>query len=139
MNDYSFEKLEVYIQARELRKKLYKLIKILPEEEKYNITSQIRRAALSLTNNIAEGHGRYHYQENIQFLRQSRGSLEELIDDINACIDEKYDDEVKLNNLKEESYTLLKKMNSYIKYLRIKKDGENQLTTHQLTTHQLTN
>ncbi|MBL7075794.1 four helix bundle protein [candidate division KSB1 bacterium] len=41
------------------------LIKILPEEEKYNLKSQMRRAKLSVTNNIAEGYGRYHYQENI--------------------------------------------------------------------------
>jgi four helix bundle protein len=50
----------------------------------------MRRAALSLTNNIAEGHGRYFFQENIQFCRISRGSLMELIDDLNTCIDEKY-------------------------------------------------
>ncbi len=124
MNEYSFEKLEVYILAREFRKKIYKPIKELPEDEKYNLISQMRKAALSLTNNIAEGHGRYHYQENIQFLRQSRGSLEELIDDINACIDERYADENKLNNLKEEAYGLLKKINGYIKYLRIRKEEE---------------
>jgi four helix bundle protein len=56
--------------------------KKLPTEEKYNVISQMRRAALSVTNNIAEGHGRYHFQENIQFLRQSRGSLDELLDDL---------------------------------------------------------
>ena len=83
----------------------------------------MRKAAVSLANNIAEGHGRFHYQENIQFLRQSRGS-EELIDDINVCIDEKYADEAKLNSLKEDAYGLLKKINGYIKYLRIKKEEE---------------
>ncbi|KKK46622.1 hypothetical protein LCGC14_3163390, partial [marine sediment metagenome] len=82
MNEYSFEKLEVYNLAREYRKKIYKLTYRLPKEEKYNLINQIRRAAVSLTNKIAEGHGRYHYQENIQFLRQSRGSLEELLDDL---------------------------------------------------------
>lgn len=78
----------------------------------------MRRAAVSLTNGIAEGHGRFHYQENIQFLRQSRGSLKELIDDINVCIDENYYDSKRLNNLKQEGYELLKKLNGYIKYLR---------------------
>ena len=94
MSEYGFEKLDVYILAREFRKKIYKLIKELPENEKYNLVSQMQRAALSLTNNIAEGHGRYHYQENIQFLRQGRGPLEELIDDINICLDEKYVGEI---------------------------------------------
>lgn len=130
MNEYSFEKLEVYILARKFRKKIYKLTKELPEGERYNLISQMCKAAVSLTNNIAEGHGRFHYQENIQFLRQSRGSLEELIDDINVCIDEQYADEAKLDSLKEDAYELLKKINGYIKYLRIKKEEEqiNQLT-----------
>ena len=117
-NFKTFEDLDVYKMAREFRKKMYKLTKELPEEEKYNLISQIRKAAVSLTNNIAEGHGRFHYQENIQFLRQSRGSLEELIDDINVCIDERYAEGSRLNSLKEEGYELLKKINGYIKYLR---------------------
>ena len=62
----------------------------------------MRRASLSLTNNIAEGHGRYHFQENIQFCRISRGSLMELIDDLNTCIDEKYSEQSYLEQLKGE-------------------------------------
>ncbi len=103
---------------------MYKLAKFLPDEEKYNLVSQIRRAAVSLTNNIAEGHGRFHYQENIQFLRQARGSLEELFDDINICIDEKYGDGNSLNQLKIEGYDLLKKLNGYVKYLKKRKAEE---------------
>ena len=120
MNEYSFEKLEVYNLAREYRKKIYRLTHRLPKEEKYNLINQIRRAAVSLTNNIAEGHGRYHYQENIQFLRQSRGSLEELLDDLNICIDENYIDKNYIDELKEEGYAFIKKLNGYIKYLRNK-------------------
>jgi four helix bundle protein len=129
MNAYSFENLEVYKMARHYRIKMYKLARNLPEHEKFNLTSQIRRAALSLTNNIAEGHGRYHWQENMQYVRQSRGSLQELIDDLNTCMDEKYMDENLLNELKTEGYDLLKKLNGYIKYLRERKAAEiNQLT-----------
>jgi len=121
-NFKTFEDLEVYKSAVDFRKEIYKICKELPEEEKFNLINQMRRAALSLTNNIAEGHGRYHYQENIQFLRQSRGSLEELIDDINLCLQEKYSEEAKLNTLKNVGFELLKKLNSYIKYLRLKKE-----------------
>jgi len=113
----TFEDLEIYKAAREFRKKIYSLAKQLPEYEKYNLANQMLRAAVSLTNGIAEGHGRFHYQENIQFLRQSRGSLKELIDDINVCIDENYADLNRLNDLKKEGYELLKKLNGYIKYL----------------------
>jgi len=118
----TFEDLEIYKAAREFRKKIYSLAKKLPEYEKYNLAGQMRRAAVSLTNCIAEGHGRFHYQENIQFLRQSRGSLEEIIDDINVCIDESYADLERLNKLKQEGYIVLKRLNGYIKYLRKCKD-----------------
>ncbi|MFH0732522.1 MAG: four helix bundle protein [Candidatus Omnitrophota bacterium] len=121
MNEYSFERLDAYNLAREYRKKIYKLTNKLPKEEEYNLIRQMRRAAVSLTNNIAEGHGRYHYQENIQFLRQSRGSLEELIDDLNICVDESYIDTDCIEKLKHEGYMVLKKLNGYIKYIKGKK------------------
>ena len=133
MNEYSFEKLEVYKLAREYRRKIYRLTYKLPKEEQYNLIIQMRKAAVSLTNNnIAEGHGRYHYQENIQFLRQSRGSLEELLDDLNVCIDENYADKDYIEGLKQECYNLIKKINGYIKYLKDRKLSKpiNQLTTH---------
>ena len=114
----SFEDLEVYKAAREFRKKIYKLIKELPPEEKYNLAGQMRRSSLSLTNNIGEGHGRYHFQENIQFCRISRGSLMELIDDLNTCIDEKYFQLGYLEELKTEGYTVNKMLNGYIAYLK---------------------
>ena len=127
MNAYSFENLEVYKAARRYRVKIYRLTGQLPEYEKFNLISQMRRAALSLTNNIAEGHGRYHWQENIQFVRQSRGSLEELLDDLNTCLDEKYAEETLLEGLKTEGYELLKKTNGYIKYLKERKALEGQI------------
>lgn len=123
---YGFEDLEVYQTAREFRKKMYAIARNLPSEEKFNLSSQLRRAALSVTNNIAEGHGRFHYLENIHFLLQSRGSLQELIDDIIACEDEKYCPETNLELLKDEAYVLLRSLNGYIAYLRKKKLGENE-------------
>jgi len=122
----SFEDLEVYKAAREYRKKIYQLIKELPAEEKYNLAGQMRRAALSLTNNIAEGHGRYHFQENIQFCRISRGSLMELIDDLNACIDEKYSSVDYLEELKKEGYKINKMLNGYIAYLKKRRNEKSE-------------
>lgn len=121
---YSFENLEVYKRSREFRKKIYRLVSKLPAEEKFNLATQMRRAALSLTNNIAEGHGRFHYQETIQFFRHSRGSLEELLDDLNTCIDEHYDDEAHLLLLKEEGEQILHLLNGYIAYLRRSKNKD---------------
>ena len=53
------------------------------------------------------GHGRWHYQENIQFCRISRGSTEELIDDFNTCIDEEYGDFAYVMEMKKEAYALI--------------------------------
>jgi len=121
MSGYSFEDLEVYKAARDFRKKIYQLIKRLPAEEKHDLVGQMRRAATSLTNNIAEGHGRFHYQENIQFLRQARGSLEELLDDLNIYLDETYIPETEIDILKKEGFELLHQINGYVAYLRKRK------------------
>src|SRR5689334_2419150 len=86
----TFEDLEVYQVAREFRKAMYRVNRRLPAFERFELASQIRPAAVSLTNNIAEGHGRYHYLEHIKFTLQARGSLQELIDDLNVCEDESY-------------------------------------------------
>jgi four helix bundle protein len=63
----TFEDLVVYQVAREFRKAMYRVARQLPDVEKFVLASQMRRAALSLTNNIAEGHGRYHYLDQIKF------------------------------------------------------------------------
>ena len=114
----TFEDLQVYKMARNFSRSISKLIKKLPEYEEYNLKGQMRRAKLSVTNNIAEGFGRYHHQENMQFCRQSRGSICELIDDFNECCDEKYIDMTYCLELKKEAYTLLKILNSYIAGIR---------------------
>jgi four helix bundle protein len=100
------------------------LVAALPEAEKYNLVGQMRRAVTSLTNNIAEGHGRYHYRENIQFCRLSRGSLAELIDDLNICIDEKYFPEDHLLALREEAFDITRHLNGYIAFLKKRKEED---------------
>ena len=110
----SFEDLEVYRQARLLRQKVFAVIKNFPTEEKFALSSQMRRAAISLTNNIAEGFGRFHYRENMQFCRQSRGSLFELLNDLNICEDEKYLTQEQVQEIKENAFFVLKLLNGYI-------------------------
>ena len=110
----SFEDLYVYRLARDFGKSMTELARRLPTDERFNLSIQIRRAALSVTNNIAEGMGRYHYQENIQFCRQSRGSITELIDDLNACFDEGYIDRSTCEEYKTRAYELIKVLNSYV-------------------------
>lgn len=78
MKARDFDELEVYRLSLNLADWVYEITNGFPEEEKYNAISQLRRAATSIGANIAEGFGRYHYKENIQFSRQARGSLSEM-------------------------------------------------------------
>jgi four helix bundle protein len=120
---FRLDDFELYKIAREFRKRVYLLVKQLPSAEKYALANQVRRAAVSVSNNIAEGHGRWHYQENIQFCRMSRGSVDELVDDFNTCQDEMYGDQTLVIQLKLEAYELIRRLNGYIAYLRKTKQG----------------
>ncbi len=114
----TFEDLEVYKVAREFRKAMYAVNRRLPDFEKYELGSQIRRASASLTNNMAEGHGRFHYPDQIRFFLHSRGSLEELVDDLNICLGERYLSREEVAKLKEQARGVLILINGYLRYLR---------------------
>ena len=120
----TFEDLEVYKAAREFRKKMYGVARRLPDFEKFGLASQIRRAAVSLTNNMAEGHGRYHFADQVRFFLGSRGSLQELVDDINVCNDEKYLEGDEITELKGEAWRVLGLINGYLRYLRDRKAND---------------
>lgn len=78
-----FTTLDAWKKARKVKLFFYRdVLPRLPKEEKYDLGSQIRRASVSTTQNIAEGYGRFHFQEGMQFYRVSRGSLYELKDAI---------------------------------------------------------
>ena len=119
----TFEDLEVYKKARQFRKSMYGVTRKLPDFEKYELSSQIRRASVSLTNNIAEGHGRYHYLEQLKFLFQARGSLQELIDDLNVCEDEQYLPKSEVFDLKNQAKEVQRLISGYARYLRDRKFG----------------
>ena len=120
----TFEDLEVYKAAREFRKKMYGVARRLPDFEKFGLASQIRRAAVSLTNNMAEGHGRYHFADQVRFFLGSLGSLQELVDDINVCNDEKYLEGDEITELKGEAWRVLGLINGYLRYLRDRKAND---------------
>ncbi len=71
----SFEELNCWKEAVLLRKELKPIIENFPKHEEYKLKDQMVRCLRSVTNNIAEGYGRFNYQENIHFCRISRGSL----------------------------------------------------------------
>jgi four helix bundle protein len=119
----TFEDLEVYQVAREFRKAMCRVNRQLPSFEKFELGSQIRRASMSLTNNIAEGHGRFHHLEQIKFCLNSRDSLEELLDDLNICDDESYLASAQIAPLKQQGWRVHQLLNGYIRWLRERKQG----------------
>jgi len=102
---------------------MYQANRRLPAFEKFELGSQIRRAAVSLTNNIAEGHGRFHYLEQIKFCLNARGSLEELLDDLNVCQDESNLPVAEIAPLKQQGWRVHQLLNGYMRWLRAQKQG----------------
>jgi four helix bundle protein len=110
-----FKDLDVWQVARELRSELYKIAGSLPDVEKFALASQIRRAACSVTANIAEGFGRFSYQENAQFCRQARGSLFELRDHLTTCVDQNYIGRKEGENLDNAAQRVAQILNGYLR------------------------
>ena len=113
----NFEDLDCWKVCREVQCEVSQLIKRLPKAEKYALAENMKRAARSTTRNIAEGFGRHHHQENLQFCRISRGSLYELLDDLITVLAEGYilADEYKRIRKSIERAILI--LNGYIRYL----------------------
>lgn len=82
-----FTDLIAWTLGRELRRMVYEATRRFPADERHVLTSQLRRAAVSVTANIAEGYGRFSYQENMQFCRHARASAYELRDHLTTALD----------------------------------------------------
>lgn len=118
---YKLPELETYKTARTFRIDVTQISRSFPKEEQYNLTNQLIRSCRSISANIAEGYGRYHYQENIQFCRQARGSLFETFEHLTVAFDERYISEDTYNTISAKCEHLLKLINGYISYLKTRK------------------
>jgi len=104
--------------AREYRKAIYAVTRKFPKDEQFGLTNQLRRAACSVTANIAEGYGRYSMQETAQFCVVSRGSLNETLDQLYVALDEGYIDQETFDALYEQGRAVEQVLNGYIAHLR---------------------
>jgi len=121
------DRLQVYQAAQDLAKFIYRhVLKELPTEERWALASQIRRSASSIPANIAEGYGRYYYQETIRFCYLARGSLMELMSHIELAVDQEFFEEDIVEHVKRKADTTLKLIHGYIKYLKRSKRGQNE-------------
>ena len=120
----SFEDLNVYQKARAFRIDVSNVVKGFSIDEKYRLTDQLLRSSRSVTAQISEGHGRFHYQENIQFCRIARGSLDETHEHLNTALDEGLIDKIIWDDLIEKKTAVIQLLNGYINYPRKSKHGE---------------
>lgn len=121
-----FEDLEFYQLALEVMANVHEFAKSLPPEEKFDMFSQIRRSSKSVTANIAEGYGRYHYLDSLRAYSIARGELNETLAHlINARV---------LNYIEQkafdELYQLIRKteqlLNGYMAYVRRQRAGSQE-------------
>ena len=118
-----FTDLETWRIARQLRIEVYRACLGFPKNETFGLVSQFRRAAVSVTANIAEGFGRFSYQENIQFCRQSRGSVYELRDHFTTALDAGYLTKEQYSGLERRPVSVIKLINGYIRSTKERKDA----------------
>jgi four helix bundle protein len=119
MNPTSFTTLDVYKECRILRKNISLLVKThFPASEQRKLTDQILRSSRSITACVAEGYGRYHYQETIQYCRMSRGSLMETLEHLITAFDETYISSEELLEFKTHIDKCGQLLNGYINYLK---------------------
>lgn len=119
----TFEDLRVWQIAHKIGVGTFELTKGFPSEEKYHLKDQMLRSSRSISDNIAEGYGRFHFQENIQYCRQSRGSAYELMNQLITAYDCNYITESTLDTEKEQVSECIKLLNGYTRYLQNAKKG----------------
>jgi four helix bundle protein len=118
------EKLDVWRKARDFVGYVYReAIQIMPAEEKWALCHQMRRSVQSIPANIAEGYGRYYFQENVRFCYIARGSLEETISHLVIAHDLGYLPDQVYQKLVDEGENLDKLINGYIGYLKRSRTG----------------
>ncbi|RMG21455.1 MAG: four helix bundle protein [Methanobacteriota archaeon] len=117
-NVQDFTDLKVWQSAHTLKLNIYHIISHLPYNEEKNLSLQIRKCAVSVTANIAEGFGRHHKRDTLQFLRISRGSLYELKDNILSCRDLKFISQEQALSILHQIHNTFKLLNGYIRYFK---------------------
>ena len=122
-----FTDLQVWQLARELRKLVYGPIRNFPNEEKFALSAQLRRAAVSITANIAEGFGRYSFQENIQFCRLARGSAFEVRDHLITSLDQGYLTAEQYRDADSLSQRVIQTLNGYVRSTKARQAEKAQL------------
>ena len=116
--NFAFEKLDVWHKSMELSVVIYKVTRAFPTHEQFGLTSQIRRAAVSIPVNIAEGKGRYYTKEFVRFLYNARGSLYEVVTLLKLAMDLQYLDKPRHQPLMTSVHLVMSKLSGLINALK---------------------
>ncbi len=114
----SYRDLIVWQKSMNMVTLTYKLLKQFPEDEKFGLTSQIKRSSVSVPSNIAEGYGRNYRKDYVRFLNISRGSLYEMQTQFQISVNLSFINENELQKIKELSVEVEKMLNSLINKLK---------------------
>jgi four helix bundle protein len=127
MSVSGLEKMDVWCRARDFAVRVHKeVLPVLPTEEKYALSQQIRRSSQSIPANIAEGHGRFYFQDNVRFCYIARGSLEETLSHLVYAFKVGYLPDTLYKNLVVDGENLNRLINGYIGFLKKSKQGANE-------------
>ena len=112
----NYTELDVWLKSRRLVNHIFDLTKTFPKEELYGLASQMRRCAVSIPSNIAEGCGRNHTKDSIQFFYISRGSIYEIETQLYLAFDQKYISQEELEHILSLITECKKLINGFINY-----------------------
>jgi four helix bundle protein len=119
----SFQDLEIWQRAIDLAESVYRISESFPRDERFGMTSQMRRASVSVASNIAEGWGRGSRAEFVRFLAIARGSLYELITQLTIARRIGYISPERAPALSEEMATLSRMLLSQLRALRVSREA----------------
>lgn len=127
MTVMNLDKLEVWMRAKDFALAVYKeVVPHLPSDEKWNLTQQLKRAAQRIPANIAEGHGRYHFLDNVRFCYMTRGSLTEVQSHMALAHNLGYLPDEIYKQMTSHAESIGKQLNNYIAHLKRSKQGEKE-------------
>lgn len=135
----TYQDLEVWKQAKSLVQHIYKLTKSFPKEEQFGLVNQLRRAAVSIPSNIAEGCGRNHFKDSIQLFFISRGSLYEVETQILIAADLKYISKEEMDQTIADVKSCKRLLNGFINYYQSKSTEKFNQVNEDLGDYRLEN
>ena len=127
MTEKGLENLQIWQKAQRIAALICRhIVTSFPDDEKWSLSSQMRRSVQSIPANIAEGFGRYSFQEGIRYSYIARGSLDETYSHLNLAHSLGYINEDQYASVKTQLQEVRRMLNGYIRFLKESKRGKNE-------------